>query len=103
LVLSGTGSCCFGQTADGGKAKVGGWGHILGDKGSGYEIGLRGLKAVVYYFDRDGRWPALGRGLLRALQLNEPNDLIGWVQHASKSDVARLAPEVFKAWAGKDP
>src|SRR5262245_31536838 len=57
LVLSGTGSCCFGVSAKGKKAKVGGWGHILGDKGSGYEIGLRGLKAVVYYYDRDGVWP----------------------------------------------
>lgn len=102
LVLSGTGSCCFGRH---GKrtAKVGGWGHILGDKGSGYEIGLRGLKAVVYHFDRDGRWPELGRGLLRALQLNEPNDLIGWVQQASKADIARLALEVFLAAEKKDP
>src|SRR6266568_8847155 len=56
LVLSGTGSCCFGKTANGRTAKVGGWGHILGDKGSGFEIGLRALKAVVYYFDRDGEW-----------------------------------------------
>jgi N-acetylmuramic acid 6-phosphate etherase len=101
-VLSGTGSCCFGRA---GKrtAKVGGWGHILGDKGSGYEIGLRGLKAVVYYYDRDRRWPSLGRRLLRALQLNEPNELIGWVQSASKSDIARLAVNVFKAWENKDP
>ena len=41
LVLSGTGSCCFGRAHDGRTAKLGGWGHILGDKGSGYEIGLR--------------------------------------------------------------
>src|SRR5204863_9973846 len=44
LVLSGTGSCCFGRSSDGKTAKVGGWGHVLGDKGSGYEIGLRSLK-----------------------------------------------------------
>src|SRR5438105_2665552 len=56
LVLSGTGSCCFGRTCDGQTAKVGGWGHILGDKGSGFEIGLRALKAVVYYYDCDGVW-----------------------------------------------
>ena len=58
LVLSGTGSCCFGKTSDGRTAKMGGWGHILGDKGSGFEIGLRALKAVVFYFDRDGTWKA---------------------------------------------
>jgi N-acetylmuramic acid 6-phosphate etherase len=102
LVLSGTGSCCFGRSRDGQTVKVGGWGHFIGDKGSGYEIGLRALKAVVFYFDRDGQWPALGRRLLRALQLNEPNDLIGWVQTASKADIAALAIEVFQAAAQRD-
>jgi N-acetylmuramic acid 6-phosphate etherase len=102
LVLSGTGSCCFGRTASGKTVKFGGWGHVLGDKGSAYEIGLRALKAVVYYFDRDGEWSALGTRLLRALQLNEPNDLIGWAQSASKADIAALAVEVFKAWSRRD-
>jgi N-acetylmuramic acid 6-phosphate etherase len=97
LILSGTGSCCFGRAPDGKTAKLGGWGHILGDKGSGYEIGLRALRAVVYYFDRDGEWSSLGQRLLRALQLNEPNDLIGWAQTAGKAELAALAPEVFAA------
>ncbi len=102
LVLSGTGSCCFGRTWDGKTAKVGGWGHILGDKGSGFEIGLRALKAVVYYYDRDGEWSKLGQRILRKLQLNEPDDLIGWVQTAGKDEIASLAVEVFDAWAGHD-
>ena len=102
LVLSGTGSCCFGRTAAGQTAKLGGWGHLLGDKGSGYEIGLRALKAVVYYFDRDGEWSALGERLLRALQLNEPDDLIGWVQRAGKNEIAALAVEVFHAATKRD-
>ncbi len=102
LVLSGTGSCCFGKTAEGRTTKVGGWGHILGDKGSGFEIGLRALKAVVYYFDRDGEWSGLGQRILRALQLNEPNDLIDWAQNASKPDIAALAVEVFGAASQRD-
>src|SRR5713101_551028 len=102
LVLSGTGSCCFGKTADGQTAKVGGWGHILGDKGSGFEIGLRALKAVVYYFDRDGEWSGLGQRILRSLQLNEPNDLIDWAQNASKPDIAAIAVEVFEAASQRD-
>ncbi len=102
LVLSGTGSCCFGRTWDGKAAKIGGWGHILGDKGSGFEIGLRALKAVVYYFDRDGEWSKLGRRILRKLELNEPDDLIGWVQTAGKNEIAALTIEVFKARAERD-
>ena len=102
LILSGTGSCCFGRTRDGRTAKIGGWGHILGDKGSGYEIGLRAAKAAVYYYDRDGEWPPLGQRILRALQLNEPNELIGWAQNASKAETASLAKEVFEAWKRND-
>lgn len=102
LVLSGTGSCCFGRTWNGKTAKVGGWGHVLGDKGSGFEIGLRALKAVVYYYDCDGVWSKLGQRLLRKLQLNEPDELIGWIQKAGKDEVAALAIEVFGARTSGD-
>ena len=102
LVLSGTGSCCYGRAPDGRTAKIGGWGHILGDKGSGYEIGLRGLKAVVFYHDRDGTWSHLGERLLAATGCNEPDELIDWVAVADKHTVAALAVEVFAARKKRD-
>ena len=40
--------------------------------------------------------------MLRALQLNEPEDLIGWARSATKTDIGALAVEVFLAWAKKD-
>jgi N-acetylmuramic acid 6-phosphate etherase len=97
VALSGTGSCFFGKNARGQNVKVGGWGHIVGDKGSAYEIGLRALKAVLFYYDRDGRVPPLGRRILRFLLLNELNDLPPWVLTASKTDIAALAREVSAA------
>jgi N-acetylmuramic acid 6-phosphate etherase len=97
LILSGTGSCCFGRTTDNQTARMGGWGHIIGDKGSGYEIGLRGLKAAVHHLDRDGQWSRLGQNLLQALLLNEPEDLIDWAKSAAKPDIAALAIHVFDA------
>src|ERR1035441_8520259 len=82
LILSGTGSCCFGRRpgTDGATIRLGGWGHILGDTGSGYEIGLRALQAVVGGLDQHGQWPRLGQSILQTLQLNEPEDLIDWVK-----------------------
>jgi N-acetylmuramic acid 6-phosphate etherase len=97
LILSGTGSCCFGRKPDGKTVRLGGWGHILGDRGSGYEIGLRALQAAVTHLDRHGQWPPLGEEILRALQWNEPDDLIDWVRHAEKTEVASLAVPVFAA------
>ena len=102
LVLSGTGSCCYGRAPGGATARVGGWGHILGDKGSGYEIGLCALKAAVYHLDRDGEWSALGQNILQALLLNEPEDLIDWVKTAGKPEIAILAIQVFNAAARGD-
>jgi N-acetylmuramic acid 6-phosphate etherase len=102
VALSGTGSCFFGKNARGQNVKVGGWGHIVGDKGSAYEIGLRALKAVLFYYDRDGRISPLGRRILRFLLLNELNDLPPWALKASKTDVAALAREVSAAAASGD-
>jgi N-acetylmuramic acid 6-phosphate etherase len=103
LILSGTGSCCFGRVSGGKTLRLGGWGHILGDRGSGYDIGLGAVKAVIRAFDRNGKWPALGARLLGALLLNSPDDLIDWAARAAKSEVAALAVEVFRAASLHDP
>lgn len=101
VIVSGTGSCCLGRAADGRTVRVGGWGHVLGDRGSGYDIVARALRAVVQAGDR-GDWPVLGQRFLRALSLNEPHDLVGWIQAAPKAEVAALAVEVFDAAAARD-
>lgn len=102
LVLSGTGSCCYGRTPDDRTARVGGWGHILGDAGSAYAIALDTLRGLVHTWDTTGHWPPLGARLLSALHLNEPNDLVPWAQQASKADLAALAPHVLSRGAA-DP
>lgn len=102
VVISGTGSCCYGQNRSGHVARVGGWGHLLGDRGSGYDVALTALRAVVEHYDQTGRWPRLGARLLRALALNEPNELVSWVHAAGKAEVAALAVEVCAAAAAAD-
>lgn len=97
ILLSGTGSCCYGRSASGRTAKVGGWGHLLGDRGSAYDVVHRALRAAAHHLDHSGRWCRLGQRALRATGLNAPNDLIAWMQSATKTDVAALAPEVFEA------
>ncbi len=103
IVLSGTGSCCYGRSADGRAAKVGGWGHHLGDRGSAYDVAHTALRLMARHLDHTGKLAEFGRRALRTLLLNEPNDLIAWFQQASKGQVAALAPEVFAAAAGRDP
>lgn len=94
LVLSGTGACCFGLY-QGRQVRVGGWGHFLGDQGSGYDIGLQALRKCIAYYDQTAQWPELGARILSVLLLNEPDELILWVQNADKPSIAALAKTVF--------
>jgi N-acetylmuramic acid 6-phosphate etherase len=102
LVLSGTGSCCFGRTADGRTAKSGGRGHIIGDRGSACDIGQKGLRALMACYDHTGRWPLLGAAVLDTLALNEPEDLDAWAIEAGKKEIASVAVAVFQASARGD-
>lgn len=56
--ISGTGSNVFGVGPDGRAWRVGGWGHLLGDEGSGYWLGVESIRAALH--DRDGSGPETG-------------------------------------------
>jgi N-acetylmuramic acid 6-phosphate etherase len=102
VVLSGTGSCCFGRNRAGTTAKMGGWGHLLGDCGSGYDIAHSALRQLIHRLDRTGSGGRFGPLVLRQLLLNDFEPLVGWIQGAGKRDVAALAPLVFQAAAEGD-
>jgi glucosamine kinase len=53
--ISGTGSNVFGVGFHGQPWRVGGWGHLLGDEGSGYWLGTHAIRAALR--DRDGSGP----------------------------------------------
>lgn len=95
LVLSGTGSCCYGRSPEGRAARTGGWGHLLGDRGSAYDIALRALRDVIRHFDRTGSLSPLGFRLLPELQCNTPEDWLSWIQDADKTAIAAVALQVF--------
>lgn len=92
-VVSGTGSIAFGRAASGERARAGGWGHIFGDEGSGYDLARRALDA--YSREIDGRGPStsLTPRLKAHLGLVEPYQLIAWAyaKETTKGDIARLS------------
>ncbi|NEQ85488.1 MAG: ATPase [Moorea sp. SIO2I5] len=51
VAIAGTGSIVFGRNAQGNTKRVGGWGHILGDVGSAYQIAVSGLRAAINAYD----------------------------------------------------
>lgn len=58
VVAAGTGSIAMGLS-DGSSARVDGWGYLVGDEGSGFEIGRAGLRAVLRELDGRGGSAAL--------------------------------------------
>jgi N-acetylglucosamine kinase-like BadF-type ATPase len=52
-VIAGTGSMVFGRSEDGRTVRAGGWGWLLGDEGSGFDLVVRTLRKLVEHHDRD--------------------------------------------------
>lgn len=94
-VISGTGSAVTGRR-EGREERAGGWGHLLGDSGGGYDLAIHALRRVLYDFDTGQRITPLAADTLRALGLNTLRELTGWAHEAEKSDLARLTPLVFR-------
>jgi N-acetylmuramic acid 6-phosphate etherase len=99
-VIAGTGSAVTGRCR-GRTDKAGGWGHLLGDTGSGYQLAMTALRYVLSNFDlgrtSDSTSDFLGQSILQMLALNRLEDLVAWVANADKMSVAKLAPVVFQA------
>ena len=95
VIIAGTGSIVYGLNSQGKEERAGGWGHLLGDEGSGYDIALRGLRAVARAADRRGIPTQVTDLILNELGLKQPSDLIPWIHAASKDQVAQLAGQVF--------
>ncbi len=102
LLVSGTGSSCFGRSPTGAFGRCGGWGPNIGDEGSGAWIGRRALSVVSAA--ADGREPdtALLAAVLTALELEDSDGLIAWAAQATPATYARLATTVITVAATGD-
>jgi glucosamine kinase len=98
-VISGTGSNMFGVNEAGESWRTGGWGHLLGDEGSGYWIGLAGLKASLRCRDGLGPETALLERALRHYRLAAIEDIYPLVygKPLSNAEIAAFTREVREA------
>ena len=97
ILISGTGSVCYGRTADGKSTFTGGWGHLIGDSGSGYGLGRDALIAVSKVFDGYGQKTVLKKLLAEEFGLDSEQRIVSYVYSNDKSAVAALSPVVDKA------
>jgi N-acetylglucosamine kinase-like BadF-type ATPase len=102
VLISGTGSICYGRNTKGEEARAGGWGPLFGDYGSAYDVGVSCLRGLAGLVDGNitkktmlaervmARWPELGsdlRSWLRGVYRE------GW----GREQIAEVATEVVRA------
>ena len=102
VVNAGSGSSVTGRRGDH-IERAGGWGHILGDAGGGYSLSIQALRLILREHDLHRGAIEFTAKILRALSLNNLDELVRWVRRANKMEIAMLAPVVFDAATSGDP
>lgn len=98
-VLSGTGSFSVGRTLKGKLTTVGGWGPVMGDQGSGYQIGLRCLQELARLTDAGQKGSVLEKAVLKALESESVLELRSRTSQPDfdRAHIAALCPIVGEA------
>jgi len=95
LTIAGTGSICIG-IKNNIKDKCGGWGHLLGDEGSGYSIAVKSLKRMIYEEELNLEKSKLHEEILKTLNIKSIDEICTFVYSSTKDKIASLTTLVSK-------
>lgn len=105
VLITGTGSSCYGRNAQGGHWQSGGWGHLISDEGSGYWLGMQSIRLAI--MSHDGRRPRthLMEVVRKQLDVNTMEEITHrlYVSGISRAEIAALAPLVLEEARQGDP
>jgi N-acetylglucosamine kinase-like BadF-type ATPase len=96
--ISGTGSNVFGVGGDGRAWRAGGWGHLLGDEGSGHWLGIESIKAALRDRERSGPETALSETAIEFFEVASVEALatLLYSKPLTKSEIAAFAIETAR-------
>lgn len=101
IVIAGTGSIAYGRNPHGRTLRVGGWGSLFDDAGSGYDIGRKAIAAALQAYDGRSRPTRLTEALCRELRIGRIIDVIA--KPLSAQRIAALFPLVQQEALAGDP
>ncbi len=102
-VIAGTGAVCYGRNAAGEAMREDGLGYLLGDRGSGFNLGLRVLRYTLDAL-RDGKGDALTAFVTDYTGAATQSALLQWLYgNFSPARVASLAPGIGGLAEAGDP
>lgn len=94
IVIAGTGSIGIGRVA-GRDLRVGGYGFPISDEGSGADLGLQAVRLALRAHDGRIERSALLGEVMQRFQ-NDPAEAVAWMDRATATDYASLAPLVMR-------
>lgn len=101
IVIAGTGSIGLGFV-DGRDLRVGGYGFPISDEGSGADLGLKVVQLALRAHDGRHERTALLAEVMQRFQ-NDPMEAVAWMDRATATDYAALAPMVMRHADQGDP
>ncbi|MGE7022518.1 N-acetylglucosamine kinase [Solibacillus cecembensis] len=99
LLIAGTGSIVYGW--NGGQSfRVGGWGYLLGDEGSGFHLGKLAVRSILESHDAKLPMRPFQREILAHFHVQHPPDIISKIysQKAPVSIIASICSKVLMAF-----
>jgi N-acetylglucosamine kinase-like BadF-type ATPase len=99
VVISGTGSTALGMNRRGQLRRTDGWDYILGDAGSGYDIGRAGIRLAMKAFDGRAAPTLLTEALKATYGVADADEMKQLVDAGpfGKLEIASFAKQVAKA------
>lgn len=100
LIIAGTGAIVFGYEQQK-TFRIGGWGYLLGDEGSGYHLGQLAIRSVLKANDDQVPLKSFQKAILTHFNVLSPDQLITKVYSSANpvaaiSSVSRLVLEAFE-------
>lgn len=95
LVIAGTGSILLARSKDGFRT-LGGWGHLLGDEGSAYDIGVQALKVVIQELEERGIHSLFAKTIAGKYDIGDEFRLKEFVYSGDKAKIASIALTVYQ-------
>lgn len=96
ILIAGTGSIIYGKDEEGKIYRVGGFGRIIGDEGSGYSIGRKALQSVAKFFDGSGERSDIVSLMSEKYKINSSEELIKKI-YKENFDIASTAELVLNS------
>ena len=100
-VIMGTGSVTFAQV-NGKTHRIGGYGYLLGDAGSGFSLGRGAILAALCFEDGSGEETSIYEAVKQRCGTQKVLDNLGEFYRGGKRTIAQYAPLVLNAYVEGD-